>query len=207
MNNLKRPRDSTNLSSEKAMKMLKTTATLRPLDHLLSVSNAKLVKSVELVNFFHKYTETEVEAYGMEVTTAVRSRNLEQLIELHQQGQILQCSNRFGESILHMACRQGNLKMVQYMVNEGNVTLRVKDDFGRTPLHDAFWSVSPNFELVDYLIEKCPSLLFICDVRGHSPLQYVRMEHESSWTAFLEKRQTTILQGKNNLAKILMQNE
>ena len=200
VNNLKRPRDNSNLSGERAMKSLQSSsAIMRPHDYILSISKAKTVRGSELVDFFHKYTQTEVEAYGMGVTSAVRSRDLNKLKALHEKGQLLQCSNRFGESILHMACRQGNFEIVQYLINEGNVSVRIKDDFGRTPMHDAFWSASPNFELVEFLIEICPSLLFISDVRGHFPLQYVRKEHESSWTPFLEKRKQTILRGMKDI--------
>lgn len=203
VNNLKRPRDNSSLSSERAVKSLKSsTAIMRPQEYILSISKAKTVRSSELVNFFHKYSQTEVEAYGMDVTSAVRSRDLNKLKALHEEGQLLQCSNRFGESILHMACRQGNFEMVQYLINEGNVSVRIKDDFGRTPMHDAFWSPSPNFDLVDFLIEICPSLLYISDVRGHSPLQYVRKEHESSWTPFLEKRKQTILRGVKDIEQV-----
>lgn len=203
VNNLKRPRDNSSLSSERAVKSLKSsTVIMRPQEYILSISKAKTVRSSELVNFFHKYSQTEVEAYGMDVTSAVRSRDLNKLKALHEEGQLLQCSNRFGESILHMACRQGNFEMVQYLINEGNVSVRIKDDFGRTPMHDAFWSAAPNFDLVDFLIEICPSLLYISDVRGHSPLQYVRKEHESSWTPFLEKRKQTILRGVKDIEQV-----
>ena len=203
VNNLKRPRDNSSLSSERAVKSLKSsTVIMRPQEYILSISKAKTVRSSELVNFFHKYSQTEVEAYGMDVTSAVRSRDLNKLKALHEEGQLLQCSNRFGESILHMACRQGNFEMVQYLINEGNVSIRIKDDFGRTPMHDAFWSAAPNFDLVDFLIEICPSLLYISDVRGHSPLQYVRKEHESSWTPFLEKRKQTILRGVKDIEQV-----
>lgn len=70
---------------------------------------------------------------------AARNENLDALKALHEEGKDLQCSNAFGESIIHIVCRRGNDKMLRFLLNEGKVTVLVQDDLGRTPLHDAAW--------------------------------------------------------------------
>jgi ankyrin repeat protein len=170
-----------------------------PNTYLFSLSKAAVFRSYDLEHFFHTYSDGEKEAYGMEVTTAVRSLDVEKMHELLEQGQTFQCSNRFGESLIHIACRRGSFEVVKFLIEEAKVTVAVQDDFGRTPLHDAFWTALPNPEVVDLLIKECPSLLFISDVRGFTPLQYARTEHNLSWKTFLIERESSILKGLDDL--------
>lgn len=146
---------------------------------------AKTRKSVSLSDFFLELTSEHIEAYNTEIVKAVRERNIALLRTMHESGKTLQCSNRFGESLVHMACRRGYTDVVRFLVKEADVSLRVKDDFGRTPLHDACWSASPNFDLMDLIIEHDPDLLLIEDVRGHSPFSYARQSHWKDWSDFL----------------------
>ena len=97
----------------------------------------------------------------------------------------LKCSNQFGESLLHLACRKSFADVVRFLVQDAKVPLTVKDDFGRNPAHDACWTISPNWELMDLIVEKCPDLFFVEDVRGHTPLDYIRMEHWPTWINYL----------------------
>ena len=159
---MKRPRNkSLNNTLKRARKMIKTPIKeMNSHDYLMSVSKNRVVRSAELKNFFYTFSESEIEAYGSAVISSIGSSNLEQVERLHKEGQTFQCSNRFCESIMHMACRQGSYKVVDFLLKQAKVSLRIKDDYGRTPLHDAFWSTSPNFELVNLLLEECPSLIF-----------------------------------------------
>ena len=145
-------------------------------------------KSSSLSDFFLEITPEHVEAYSTELVKATRDRNIALLREMHKEGKTLQCSNRFGESLLHMACRRGYTDIVRFLIKEAQVTLRVKDDFGRTPLHDACWSADPNFDLMELIIEHDPDLLLIEDVRGHSPFSYARRSHWKEWSEFLTAR-------------------
>lgn len=79
--------------------------------------------------------------------------------------------------------------MVKFLVEEANCSLWVRDDYGRTAMHDAAWSPKPNTELMDYLLQKVPELLLMSDVRGHTPFVYVRKEHWKEWIVFLQERQ------------------
>lgn len=140
-------------------------------------------------DFFLKYSEEQLNAYDHDVTAAVRNGDLERLRELYSNGHILQCSNRFGESLIHIACRRGLLDIVKFLVNEAGVTPNVRDDYGRTPLHDACWTAAPNTALFEFILKESPDLLFLSDQRGHSPLQYVRREHWQLWVSYLKKQQ------------------
>merc|ERR1712183_78962 len=54
------------------------------------------------------------------------------------------CANRFGESLLHLACRRGRTDMVRFLVVEMGSpprdVLETMDDCHKTPLHDACWT-------------------------------------------------------------------
>mmetsp|Transcript_21437 Transcript_21437/g.29844 ORF Transcript_21437/g.29844 Transcript_21437/m.29844 type:complete len:243 (+) Transcript_21437:140-868(+) len=143
--------------------------------------------SIEMAEgFFSEPTAEETKSYRQDVIDAVRSQDIEALRRFQNKGRPLKCSNRFGESLLHMACRRGFLDVVKFFIKEANVPVRVKDDYGRTPLHDACWTSIPNFELMELLVKECPDLLFLADVRGYTPLTYARRDHWAQWNEFLK---------------------
>jgi hypothetical protein len=71
----------------------------------------------------------------MEIVRAVRSSELERLHELKREGRSMDACNRFGESVLHMACRRGATPMVAFLMADCGLQVNISDDFGRTPLH------------------------------------------------------------------------
>lgn len=143
------------------------------------------ISSLQLKDYFLEYTQEQFAAYDHAVTGAVRSDDVNALRELFRKGKTMQCSNKFGESIVHMACRKGSLPVIRFLLGEANVSLRVRDDFGRTPIHDACWASRPSFEAIQMLIRKEPDLLLLADRRGNTPLSYVRMEKWGVWCDFL----------------------
>jgi len=68
---------------------------------------------------------------------------------------------------------------------EAQSSVQVTDDFGRTPLHDACWTATPNFDTIRLLLDKDPWLPCILDCRGTAPLGYVRKAHWALWIGFL----------------------
>lgn len=146
---------------------------------------AQTHKSLTLTDFFLELQDVHIESYNTEIVKAVRDRNIALMRSMHDNGQLLQCCNRFGESLLHMACRRGYTDVVRYLIEEADVTLRVKDDFGRTPLHDACWSATPNFDLMELILKHDPDLLLVEDIRGHTPFTYARKSHWKEWNDFL----------------------
>jgi ankyrin repeat protein len=139
---------------------------------------------------FDDIKQEGVDNYGFEVLKAIRGSDIEKLRKFHPQGRSLKlkCSNKFGESLLHLACRKALVPVVKFLLDEAGVPLRVRDDMGRSPLHDGFWTPRPNFDLVDYFLKKDPNLLLISDRRGHTPLAYSRLHDWAKWNAYFKSR-------------------
>jgi len=145
---------------------------------------SKKAKSLE--NFFAKVTEEQVAAYTLAVVQACRSNDLDALKKLHsEEGQAMNCCNRFGESLLTMACRRGFEDIVEYLLQCPDVDVRISDDGGRTVLHDACWNPSPQLKICEWIMNRDPALFFIADNRGCTPFQYARPEHWGIWRQFL----------------------
>jgi hypothetical protein len=150
--------------------------------------HVKACQFEDIENFFSHPTQEDIDAYNSTIIEAVRTSNIQFLRNYHKEGKHLKCSNRFGESLLHLAARKERVDVVDFLLNEANLSPAVCDDYGRTPLHDACWSSVPNFALVDLIVQKCPDLLYIKDKRGHTPLFYARQNHWKDWIRHLEQQ-------------------
>mmetsp|Transcript_149 Transcript_149/g.225 ORF Transcript_149/g.225 Transcript_149/m.225 type:complete len:338 (-) Transcript_149:152-1165(-) len=155
----------------------------------------------EMEDFFEEVTEDQIKRYTQEVTNAVRNEDIEHLQYLHDQGLSLKTCNKFGESLLHMACRRGCLEIVEFLIDEAEVKPNIKDDYGRTPLHDAFWTVDLNADLILFLIAKCPELMMVGDARGFVPLNYARKEQWPTVCEFLRENASGVLPAKDEAAE------
>lgn len=62
-------------------------------------------------------------------------------------------SNKFGESVVHVACRRGNLDVLRFLVDNGG-DLTACDDLGRFPLHEVCWAAQPRFDIVRVFLEE-----------------------------------------------------
>eukprot|EP00548_Thalassiothrix_antarctica_P011988 CAMPEP_0194157004 /NCGR_PEP_ID=MMETSP0152-20130528/70375_1 /TAXON_ID=1049557 /ORGANISM="Thalassiothrix antarctica, Strain L6-D1" /LENGTH=217 /DNA_ID=CAMNT_0038865093 /DNA_START=45 /DNA_END=694 /DNA_ORIENTATION=+ len=153
-------------------------------------------ESLALEGFFAKYTEEEVNAYDAEILTVIRTQDMDKLREFHANGRPLKCSNRFGESLLHLACRRGFLNVVTFLIKEANVTVRICDDYGRTILHDAAWASEPNFGIIELILKECPDLLYMKDRRGYTPISYAQQRHWAAWNSFLKERAHLVIPTK-----------
>ena len=142
--------------------------------------------------FLHP-TEEQIAAYNTHIIAAVRASDIYALRTMHNNGQTLGCCNRYGESILHMACRRSNPHVVAFLLEEAGVSPRIRDDHGRTPLHDACWRGTPEYSIVKLLLTVEPRLAFAKDVWGHTPFMYARREHWGAWNEFLDRNRDLIL--------------
>ena len=142
---------------------------------------------------FLKVTPERVAAHCKEMTDAARSVNMKLLKQFLKEGRNLGACNRFGESIVHIMCRRGSLEGLAFLVEKANVSLMVRDDFGRNPLHDAMWSDKPAFEMVKFILKNSPSLLFAKDKRGSTPIAYIPRPRWAQWTEFLTENKELIL--------------
>ena len=142
--------------------------------------------------------------------------------------QVFRCCNRFGESLLHLACRRGRTEMVRFLLEDlsspaSTTTIRtvspvshdessssadttdqqckddyarsmlaVRDDYNKTPFHDACWTASPNYELIDLLLQYAPVQILMEDIRGNTPFDYVRKDDYPLWLKFLYQRKSLL---------------
>jgi Ankyrin repeats (3 copies) len=152
--------------------------------------------SLSLDNFFLKTTPVHIHGYQTDVIMAVRKDDVYALRKLHESGRTMQACNKFGESIVHMACRRGSTEIMKFLMDEAGVTIGLRDDYGRTPLHDALWTCKPAFDLVKLILQVCPDLLFTTDKRGFTPFSYVRRDHWVPWCQFLDDNKDLVLPKK-----------
>ena len=132
------------------------------------------------------------------VATSIRTANLAQLSVLVANGARLDGCNKHGESSMHLACRLGNVEVIQFLTEEARVSVRVRDDCGRTPLHDAAWQSIPNFELIKYILDQAVELLFLEDHRGYTALHYVPACAHQVWCDWIEEHQGWLQQKVHN---------
>ncbi|KAL3778089.1 hypothetical protein ACHAWO_001755 [Cyclotella atomus] len=174
---------------------------------VLQQSNARIAKlcgdenifavasrNISQDSYFISLTEDQQLAYNNEKVGAVQNNDVDALRLMLHSGEIMQTSNRFGESLLHTACRRGFTDVVHFFLYEAGVCPRIRDDMGRTPMHDACWSsCAPNHDLMRMLIETAPEMLLSKDGRGHTPFDYARREHWPNWVMFLNENRQFIV--------------
>ncbi|CAM9217086.1 unnamed protein product [Scytosiphon promiscuus] len=131
-------------------------------------------------------TQKQIDDYQVPLVEAVRRWDLDTLEVLAAQGVDMGASNRFGESVVHLATRRGSAPVLRFLLSHGG-SLRICDDYGKTPLHDAFWTAEPRFDLVSMMLELDWGLLRATDVRGATPLRYAKRGHWAGWCAFLDR--------------------
>eukprot|EP00529_Nitzschia_sp_RCC80_P018607 CAMPEP_0113463022 /NCGR_PEP_ID=MMETSP0014_2-20120614/12419_1 /TAXON_ID=2857 /ORGANISM="Nitzschia sp." /LENGTH=500 /DNA_ID=CAMNT_0000354955 /DNA_START=460 /DNA_END=1962 /DNA_ORIENTATION=- /assembly_acc=CAM_ASM_000159 len=150
------------------------------------------IKPTRDATYFLKATPDRVAAYNRDLLATVRQSDMAKLQRLHEEGKVKNACNPFGESLLHLACRKGLTEVVEFLCAKPDgpcLSLFVHDDYGRTVMHDACWTVRPQWPLVEFLLEHAPRLLACSDVRGHIPLDYVPKSDWKVWRDFLVERQ------------------
>ncbi len=149
-------------------------------------------QSYQQVEHAFETVTKDLEAWNFEVLAAVRKGDVEQLRTYHKEGRNLNCSNQFGETLMHLACRKTLIPVVDFLIHEVGMAVNIHDDTGRTPLHDAFWTPEPSEELIDLMLTQCPDMLLVHDKRGHCPLQYSRQAHWKTWNSYLHARKNVL---------------
>ena len=157
-------------------------------------SIARIMKPIHESQFIIP-TSIQIQNYSNKVVSAVRSSNLSELQSIYNQyGKVaLDTCNKFGESILHIACRRSTVSIVSYLLNIVQINPCIKDDYGRNPLHDACWRSVPEYGIVELLLEKEYRLMYSKDVRGHLPFQYARKEHWNDWINWLDTKKKELI--------------
>lgn len=152
----------------------------------------RYVPASSLKGFFLPLSQAAVDSYDSNLARAVRTEDVGALRAIqHRSGRrSLHAGNKFGETIVHAACRRGSVAVLRFLVSAagGNAPLRVCCDAGRTPLHDACWTTSPPGAVIDIILDECPDLLYVTDQRGFTALSYVPRERWGDWCRYLERR-------------------
>lgn len=145
-------------------------------------------KSSALTSPFNRpIKQHEIQNYSNTLINAISGNDLVFLRNiLDMKKHILAC-NQIGESTLHIAARNSCHQIVQLILKseESPVTI---DDYGRSPLNDALWAISPSFSVIEQLLDHSVDLLFLTDVRGFTPLNYVRKEYVFKLCLFFYSR-------------------
>ncbi|CAB1103246.1 unnamed protein product [Ectocarpus sp. CCAP 1310/34] len=139
---------------------------------------------------YHRPPEPDqVAAYDKAILRAVLDEDEAALERMRVAGRRMDACNRFGDSILHMACRRGRAAALRFLLRAaGSAGVVSSDDFGRTVMHDACWTSSPRFDVASAVLDADTRLLRTLDSRGSSPLQYVPEDQWPLWCAFFESR-------------------
>jgi hypothetical protein len=171
-------------------------STEKPEDCLAAIFSAE---GLDLYDFapsadsFLKVTEEHIAGHTLQVTSAARQDNLTLLKKFLREGKSLQCCNRYGESLVHIVCRRGSPDVLRFLIEEAKVSITVRDDVGRNPMHDAAWTDKPNFDLVKVLMSEAPKLMFAKDTRGHSPMNYIPKQRWEAWCDFYKSNRSLFL--------------
>jgi len=157
----------------------------------------KVKKGSDLQDYFHTITEEQMAAYNMQVVSVTRDGSLKDVKAFFDTNgrSSLDCFNRFGEGLLNMTCRRGFKEVVQFLLSDDvALDVRVHDDYGRSPMHDACWNPEPQLDICTWLAQKDPSLFLVADKRGFTPFQYARQSDWPVWREFLHQN-TRLLEG------------
>jgi hypothetical protein len=128
----------------------------------------------------------QLASFGTAVIKAVESDDSEQLSSLLKSGLSRNPCNSFSDYILCRSIKRGRVKCFRVQVEAG-ADLRIADDFGRTALHHAAWTQSPNFEIIDAILKADKNMLRLTDRLGRTPLNYVHGTHRAEWIEHLKE--------------------
>jgi Ankyrin repeats (many copies) len=136
--------------------------------------------------YYSKPTPFQKACYSTYMMNLVKNGDADALRDLLSKGLSPNPCNAYGESLVHMAARRGDVEVLKVFIDAG-CCLQVSDDYGRTPCHDGCWTAHPSFECIDLLLRTDARLFYLLDSRGSLPLSYVNKAHWEEWKSFLEK--------------------
>lgn len=136
--------------------------------------------------YYNNATPLQIASYGPRMVRIIKESNVNALRETLAVGLSPNPCNQFGESLLHMVCRRGDLGLLKVMIEAGS-SLQVADDYGRTPLHDGFWAADPAYGVVETILKRDAGLFFMKDKRGALPLSYAHKSHWHDWMTWFDE--------------------
>lgn len=174
------------------MRIDNTTTTMRssPVDYLRSLfpSDQQRIRRPIVTR-----DEEELDHYNMTMVRLIRAADVPALRLKLEEGVSFHASNRNGETFLHLACRMGNIDTVRFLLEEVKLSPNLRDNLGRSVLHDVCWKSFADLKLMDYLLRViAPEMLLVEDQRGDCAFDYVRREQWDTWNQFLKEREDLI---------------
>lgn len=148
--------------------------------------------------YFLPITPERIQGFTHESVGAIRACDVVALRKVIRESgaSSMNACTRQGESLLHVACRRGDEAVFRFLVQEAGVSVKVRDDWNKTTLHDLCWNSkvgnTAQFRQVELLLDQAPELLFTKDKRGFTPLQYVPKDSWAEWCQFLVHQKDTI---------------
>lgn len=168
---------------------------LSPCTYLtIALKNKKVKSRVDSFSFeqalyFEPYEESDID---IDLLKAVRAGDLDKLRSLmndKEKNYDMCARNKFGENLVHMACRWGrSLNVLKFLIEDAKVRINVRDRFGRTPLSHACMSPSPNFDNIAYIFKNAPKLTVFEDDKSMIPFELIPQKCFSRWTRFLSEK-------------------
>ncbi|KAL3936578.1 MAG: hypothetical protein SGBAC_008131 [Bacillariaceae sp.] len=136
--------------------------------------------------YYCRPTDLQKASYGTRMNEAILKSDDKLLRRLLNAGLSPNPCNDFGESLVHRICRRGDGNLLGVLLEHG-CSLQVADDYGRTPLHDAFWKAEPSEAVLNLILPVDRDLLHLMDCRGFLPLDYVRKESHPNVIQYLSR--------------------
>lgn len=161
---------------------------------IISLKNNKIKSrvdsfSLEQALFFEPYEEAGIHLDLLKALRGADLPKLRLLLKEKEETHDLGARNQFGENLLHIACRMGlSWDLIKFLVEDAKVHLNVRDRFGLSPLHNACMSAQPNFNNINYIMEKAPLLTVFEDDRNKVPFDLIPQRCFERWTRFLSEK-------------------
>lgn len=137
--------------------------------------------------YHNKPTALQQASFDSHLIDLVEEGDCKQFETLIRSGLSPNPCNAYGESLLHLLCRDGETEFLRILMDAG-ATVQVSDDYGRTLLHDACLADEPCFELIEILLQADPRMTHMTDCRGALPLSYVERHQYPAWIRFFESK-------------------
>ena len=145
--------------------------------------------------YYNRSTPLQQASFRSHVLNLVKIGNARELKTHLQCGLSPNPANAYGESLLHKVCRLGRSRLLQVLLEDCCVDVRVADEHGRTPLHDA--CAANSIECFELICERDLRLLYMADHLNMVPLQFVPKTAWMDWILFLDaKREDYWPEGK-----------
>ena len=106
-----------------------------------------------------------------------------------------------GRTLLHIACMEGNLSIVKYLVDVNEESLRYIDDEGNQPLHIA--CLSGRCHVVNYILDKCIHGVTLQNGMGKKPFELLLLCNDDDVNNCSTLGRSVSLENATNIGKLL----